>query len=503
MVKLYLGNVEVLIEGGVTTFRRYVGGIVMQTLSAGGAPITKYLFHDHLGSLVRVAHPDGSVAEGLDYAAFGQRRSYSDPHTAGTTPTTTPRGYTGHEMLDGTGVIHMNGRIYDADLGRFLQPDPLIQAPDNAQSWNAYTYVFNNPLRYTDPTGMLGQEERMWAATAIFIVGMIVAPQFTGPYAAAYAAGYAAAVGFAAGAVATKSWQGGLMGAFTSLVTAGLGGPGGGFEAWAVRTFAGGVVGSLQGGNFGHAFVSAGLTAAFAPMVGRISNDAARITVNALVGGTISEATGGKFANGAVTGAIMAAMAGAAGNNIVGSDGSGAGGVVHPTADAFLQSESAKAGQIFPETYLTEDAANSAAANRYVGAGIASKREPGWNVYQRGPNEFFFTYPYVGASKSPYGGTPGKIAAWDFGGDVGVRSVQWVGGGHGHWDSNSQFSGTDWLWLRRNQSGTLYLGAPNGSLYKSNWRHARQYGTGSTRSVPPSVFPGTPVEGASVKTTWP
>lgn len=309
VVKLYLGNVEVLIEGGVTTFRRYVGGVVMQTLSSGVAPTTQYLFHDQLGSLVRVANPDGSVAEGLDYAAFGQRRSYSDPHAAGITPTTTPRGYTGHEMLDGTGVIHMNGRIYDAELGRFLQADPLIQAPDNAQSWNAYTYVFNNPLRYTDPTGMLGQEERGWLATAIFIVGMIVAPQFTGPYAAAYAAGYAAAVGFVSGAVATKSWQGAIMGAFTAAIGQGLSGAGG-FEGWIVKTFSGGVMGSLQGGNFGHAFVSAGLTAGFAPLVGRISNDAARIAVNALVGGTISEATGGKFANGAITGAIQAAMAG-------------------------------------------------------------------------------------------------------------------------------------------------------------------------------------------------
>lgn len=44
-------------------------------------------------------------------------------------------------------VIHMNGRIYDPQLGRFLQPDPVIQEPTNAQSWNAYTYVFNVSVR--------------------------------------------------------------------------------------------------------------------------------------------------------------------------------------------------------------------------------------------------------------------------------------------------------------------------------------------------------------------
>jgi hypothetical protein len=47
----------------------------------------------------------------------------------------------------------MNGRIYDPTLGRFLQADPFIQAPSNSQSYNRYSYVFNNPLKYTDPSG--------------------------------------------------------------------------------------------------------------------------------------------------------------------------------------------------------------------------------------------------------------------------------------------------------------------------------------------------------------
>ena len=50
----------------------------------------------------------------------------------------------------------MNGRIYDPTLGRFLTPDPLVQAPHYSQSWNRYTYVFNNPMRYIDPTGYNG-----------------------------------------------------------------------------------------------------------------------------------------------------------------------------------------------------------------------------------------------------------------------------------------------------------------------------------------------------------
>lgn len=63
------------------------------------------------------------------------------------------RGYTGHEHYDKFGLINMNARLYDPFLGRFLSPDPQVQAPDNGQNYNRYTYALNNPLKYTDPDG--------------------------------------------------------------------------------------------------------------------------------------------------------------------------------------------------------------------------------------------------------------------------------------------------------------------------------------------------------------
>ncbi|MGH8604304.1 MAG: hypothetical protein ACREXR_16465, partial [Gammaproteobacteria bacterium] len=75
--------------------------------------------------------------------------------------------------------------------------------------------------------------------------------------------------------------------------------------------------------NFGHSFVSAGLTAAFMPQIGKIGSDVGRVVVTAIVGGTISELTGGKFANGAVTGAVMAAMSGSARRQAALSNGQG------------------------------------------------------------------------------------------------------------------------------------------------------------------------------------
>ncbi|MGH8020200.1 MAG: RHS repeat-associated core domain-containing protein, partial [Opitutaceae bacterium] len=55
-------------------------------------------------------------------------------------------------------AVHMNGRIYDPLLGRMLSADIVVQAPGNLQSYNRYSYVANNPLSKTDPTGFTTQE---------------------------------------------------------------------------------------------------------------------------------------------------------------------------------------------------------------------------------------------------------------------------------------------------------------------------------------------------------
>jgi RHS repeat-associated protein len=70
----------------------------------------------------------------------------------------TERGYTGHEHLDTVGLIHMNGRVQDPVLGRFISADPLIQAPYSTQSHNRYSYVWNNPVSLTDPSGFCTAE---------------------------------------------------------------------------------------------------------------------------------------------------------------------------------------------------------------------------------------------------------------------------------------------------------------------------------------------------------
>ena len=122
------------------------------------SPQVRYLHRDHLGSVVAITTETGVVESRSSFDAWGKRR---DPNTwvtpaAGTftaAPTSTDRGYTGHEHVDELGLVHMNGRIYDPEIGKFLSADPTLQFPESTQGYNRYAYAGNNPLSYTDPSG--------------------------------------------------------------------------------------------------------------------------------------------------------------------------------------------------------------------------------------------------------------------------------------------------------------------------------------------------------------
>ena len=70
----------------------------------------------------------------------------------------TPDGFTGHEMLDGVGLIHMGGRVYDPAVGRFLSVDPIVRDAGASQSWNGYGYVEGRMLSARDPSGWSTEE---------------------------------------------------------------------------------------------------------------------------------------------------------------------------------------------------------------------------------------------------------------------------------------------------------------------------------------------------------
>ncbi|TQV82651.1 hypothetical protein FKG94_07950 [Exilibacterium tricleocarpae] len=112
-----------------------------------------YLHRDHLGSMTAEINSAGRVTGTYSYDPFGRPRDGQLVEQDSLTSVMTPRGFTGHEHLNEAELIHMNGRAYDYKLGRFLSVDPIINSPDFSQSLNPYSYVMNNPLSGTDPTG--------------------------------------------------------------------------------------------------------------------------------------------------------------------------------------------------------------------------------------------------------------------------------------------------------------------------------------------------------------
>jgi RHS repeat-associated protein len=67
--------------------------------------------------------------------------------------------YTGQREEDAIGLYYYDVRWYDPALGRFIQPDTIVPGASNTQALNRYSYVLNNPMKYTDPTGHWTPEE--------------------------------------------------------------------------------------------------------------------------------------------------------------------------------------------------------------------------------------------------------------------------------------------------------------------------------------------------------
>lgn len=231
---LYLGNVEYITQAdGSTLFKRHLAGAAIATYYPSTAiQQLSYLLKDHIGSIHSVLDEDGLITTRMHFSPFGERQDVDwqtplDSFLYAPLNDITTRGFTGHEHIDSMGIIHMNGRIYDAKLGRFLQADPFIQAPKNTQSLNRYSYVLNNPLSYTDPSGFfsLGRFIKKWGRTIAAIAVSMFLPGAGGILALQFGVNSAFAqfviTGFIAGGI-TGGIKGAVKGAFLAAVTYGV-----------------------------------------------------------------------------------------------------------------------------------------------------------------------------------------------------------------------------------------------------------------------------------------
>ena len=154
-------------DTGSPRTKLYLSDAVEVVLDDSAPRQVHYKVFDRLGSLLATTDLSGQEqpADGHTFDAFGGPRaangfpSGDKLHPVSDHGTVTNNGFTGHEHLDDVFLIHMNGRVYDYRLGRFLSMDPIISNPASSQSINPYSYIGNNPLSGTDPTGYF--EERI------------------------------------------------------------------------------------------------------------------------------------------------------------------------------------------------------------------------------------------------------------------------------------------------------------------------------------------------------
>jgi RHS repeat-associated protein len=186
---------------GTVEFLTYIGGdaytapIVLK--SDGTTQEFLYLHRDYQGSILAVSNSAGNVVEKRLFDAWGNVVKVQDGNGLPVADGSwlIDRGYTGHEHLHSIGIIHMNGRLYDPKLHRFLQPDNYVQDPTNTQNYNRYGYVMNNPLRYTDPSGELVEIAGATIIAAVIGGAIMVGSFFRSPEVQGWMANAASNVG--------------------------------------------------------------------------------------------------------------------------------------------------------------------------------------------------------------------------------------------------------------------------------------------------------------------
>ncbi|MHB1304855.1 MAG: RHS repeat-associated core domain-containing protein [Acidiphilium sp.] len=351
-----------------------LGMHVTPAANTNSTAYNRFFVRDNLGSIAVVTNEaiiDGSNFSGAvehdSYDPWGKRRNTNGTDDAGGSLTSeTSKGFTGHEQLDMLGLVNMSARVYDPLTGRFMSPDPVIQNLTNLQDLNPYSYVDNNPLSVTDPTGMckgflgcLGSFLPEIAAVAVIVVAnqeWALPSLFETAGLTATESGVASAIvaGAAAGAISSGgNWQQTLIGAATAGAFYGIGaatGAGisvgqsgqvlanGGTETlqqWAAspqfledvagQGLVGGLASIAEGGNFQSGFLAAGFSGAAGPGLAIAGPGYDNVLSESVTGGVGSVLGGGKFGSGALTGAFSYLFRG--GVQAPGSNGGNQGGL--------------------------------------------------------------------------------------------------------------------------------------------------------------------------------
>ncbi|MFD0034089.1 RHS repeat-associated core domain-containing protein [Streptomyces sp. NPDC127172] len=147
----YLGGMELRTTDGksVTATRYYASGgaaVAMRTTGPNGGKVT-YLTADTQASTQMAVDATTGATTRRRYTPFGDQRGSQG------LPAGSDHGFLGKTEDTSTGLSLLGARAYDPALGRFLSPDPL-SAPYDPQNLSAYSYSHNDPINFSDPSGL-------------------------------------------------------------------------------------------------------------------------------------------------------------------------------------------------------------------------------------------------------------------------------------------------------------------------------------------------------------
>jgi RHS repeat-associated protein len=284
-----------------------------------------FLHKDYLGTVLAITNDTGAVLEQRHFDAWGVL-THGEMKVL-------DRGYTSHEHLQDVGIIHMNGRLYDPLLRRFLNADENIQDPYNTQNYNKYGYVMNNPLLFNDPSGELIPLLVAWLGSellaAVFIGAAVGLASYTiglavtgnlwrwsvsGALTSMFWGGVSGAITFGIGSMfSTVGANGAAIATKFGESLGGLGSGGMIFTAGACHAVAQGALSMMQGGKFWSGAAAGFLghlgAEGWSAAAGNFAKNAGGIVAfGALSGGIGAELTGGNFWEGAVTGGIVSGL---------------------------------------------------------------------------------------------------------------------------------------------------------------------------------------------------
>lgn len=288
-----------------------------------------FLHKDYIGSILAISDEIGNKVEQRHFDAWGNFTHLqigngaviTDKNIIDTTSLLIDRGYTSHEHFAEIGIIHMNGRLYDPLLRRFLNADENIQDPTNTQNYNKYGYGINNPLMFNDPNGeffqFLGLGVLFWKAVIIgayigltsYVITAAITNQgvsLAGGLKAIFFGAASGAVTFGVGSIFSST--GGAATQFAKSL---------GDAAFVVKAVAHGVaqgaLSLMQNNSFQQSFFSGFFGSIGASAFGAVAGNAANSVVGtvafgAVAGGVGAELAGGNFWQGALIGGIVAGL---------------------------------------------------------------------------------------------------------------------------------------------------------------------------------------------------